>query len=265
MKIVLFTPGLGNQIFQYLFYLYLRDNYPNHSTYGYYNKKILNKHNGLEVNRVFDIDLPPYTVISDAFAFMIRALGGLGLKHLIGRDEISPWKIYLDGYWQNIKYFQDNVGKLRFKRLPLKEKNANIASLIQKTNSIAVHVRRGDYCDSCRKDLFLKSCTPQYYEAAINVIKEKYQDPVFFVFSDDIPWVKLNLDIPNAYYIDWNKKEDSYWDMYLMSLCTANIIANSTFSFWGAMLGGKKELVIKPKKWIGDEIPDIFPTSWLSL
>lgn len=53
--------------------------------------------------------------------------------------------------------------------------------------------------------------------------------------------------------------------MYLMSLCTASIIANSTFSFWGAMLGNKKELVIKPKKWIGDEIPEIFPPSWLSL
>ena len=181
MKIVLFTPGLGNQMFQYLFYLYLRDNYPNQNIYGYYNRNILNKHNGLEVDKVFDIQLPPHTVIS------------------------------------------------------------------------------------CRKDLFLQSCTPQYYESAISVMKEKFQKPVFFVFSDDIPWVKVNLNIPNAYYIDWNKKENSYLDMYLMSLCTASIIANSTFSFWGAMLGNKKELVIKPKKWIGDEIPEIFPPSWLSL
>lgn len=154
---------------------------------------------------------------------------------------------------------------MRFREVVLNEKNNHIVSLIQNTNSVAVHIRRGDYCDSCRKDLFLQSCTPQYYEAAINVMKEKYQAPVFFVFSDDIPWVKVNLNIPNAYYIDWNKKKDSYLDMYLMSLCTANIIANSTFSFWGAMLGNKKELVIKPKKWIGNEIPDIFPTSWLSL
>lgn len=154
---------------------------------------------------------------------------------------------------------------MRFREGFLNKKNDYILSLIRNTNSVSVHVRRGDYCDSCRKDLFLQSCTPQYYESAISVMKEKFQAPVFFVFSDDIPWVKVNLNIPNAYYIDWNKKENSYLDMYLMSLCTASIIANSTFSFWGAMLGNKKELVIKPKKWIGDEIPEIFPTSWLSL
>ena len=265
MKIVLFTPGLGNQMFQYLFYLYLRDNYPNQNIYGYYNRNILNKHNGLEVDKVFDIQLPPHTVISDASAFFIRALGGLGLKYFIGKDQLSPWKVYFDGYWQNKEYFQNNVDKMRFREGFLNKKNDDILSLIRNTNSVSVHVRRGDYCDSCRKDLFLQSCTPQYYESAISVMKEKFQKPVFFVFSDDIPWVKVNLNIPNAYYIDWNKKENSYFDMYLMSLCTASIIANSTFSFWGAMLGNKKELVIKPKKWIGDEIPEIFPPSWLSL
>lgn len=265
MKIILFTPGLGNQIFQYLFYLYLRDKYPYQDIYGYYNRKILNKHNGLEVNRVFDIQLPLHTTISDVSAFFIRALGGIGLKHFIGKDKLLPSNIYFDGYWQNKEYFTNYLGTLKFRKISLNKKNTYMASLIQKTDSIAVHVRRGDYCDSCRKDLFLQSCTPQYYEAAINLIKEKFQTPVFFVFSDDIPWVKMNLNIPNAYYIDWNKKEDSYLDMYLMSLCTANIIANSTFSFWGAMLGNKKELVIRPKKWIGDEVPDIFPVSWLSL
>lgn len=99
MKIVLFTPGLGNQIFQYLFYLYLRDNYPNQNIYGYYNRNILNKHNGLEVDKVFDIQLPSHTVISDASAFFIRALGGLRLKCFIGKDQLLPWKVYFDGYW----------------------------------------------------------------------------------------------------------------------------------------------------------------------
>lgn len=265
MKIVLFTPGLGNQIFQYLFYMYLRDKYPNQRIYGYYNRKILKKHNGLEVNKVFDIRLPRHTVVSDFSAFLIRTLGGIGIKCFIGRDNLLSSNVYFNGYWQNKKYFEDYVDGLRFKKVLLNEVNAYTALLIQKTNSVAVHVRRGDYCDSCRKDLFLQSCTPQYYESAIDIMKRKFPNAVFFVFSDDIPWVKMNLNIPNAYYIDWNKKEDSYFDMYLMSLCTANIIANSTFSFWGAILGNKKELVIRPKKWIGDEVPDIFPVSWLSL
>lgn len=78
MKIVLFTPGLGNQIFQYLFYLYLRDNYPNQNIYGYYNRNILNKHNGLEVDKVFDIQLPSHTVISDASAFLLEPWEDLG-------------------------------------------------------------------------------------------------------------------------------------------------------------------------------------------
>lgn len=77
MKIVLFTPGLGNQMFQYLFYLYLRDNYPNQNIYGYYNRNILNKHNGLEVDKVFDIQLPPHTVISVLLPFLLEPWEGL--------------------------------------------------------------------------------------------------------------------------------------------------------------------------------------------
>lgn len=94
---------------------------------------------------------------------------------------------------------------------------------------------------------------------------DKFHRPTFFVFSDDIPWVKKNMSIPDAYYIDWNKHEDSYLDMYLMSQCKANIIANSTFSFWGAILGNEKEMVIRPKRWIGNDVPDIFPSSWFSI
>lgn len=106
---------------------------------------------------MFDIRLPSHTVISDVSAFSIRALGKMGMKRYIGRDQFLPWKVYLDGYWHNREYFKNNIDKLRFREVVLNEKNNHIVSLIQNTNSVAVHIRRGDYCDSCRKDLF---CSP---------------------------------------------------------------------------------------------------------
>ena len=87
MKIILFTPGLGNQIFQYLFYLYLRDNYPNQSIYGYYNRKILNKHNGLEVDRVFDIRLTFRIGRGAVCLFSINELDKMFLLFLLGHWE----------------------------------------------------------------------------------------------------------------------------------------------------------------------------------
>ena len=94
--------------------------------------------------------------------------------------------------------------------------------------------------------------------SAIRIITEKVNDAVFYVFSDDISWVQTHLDIPNAVYVNWNTGESSIYDMYLMSSCKYNIIANSTFSYWAARLNKKTNMVIYPSKWYNTFTPDIF-------
>lgn len=110
------------------------------------------------------------------------------------------------------------------------------------------------------RKIFGEVCTVKYYLKSIRKVEEKISEPVFFIFSDDIDWVKQNFTFNKAYFVDWNKGQNSFWDMYLMSQCSANIIANSTFSFWGAYLNKNNPFVIYPQKWIRTNLkqPNIF-------
>ena len=110
-------------------------------------------------------------------------------------------------------------------------------------------------------------CTLHYYEEAIRYMCEHVQEPVFYVFSNDISWVRVNLKIPNAVYVTHNQGADSWQDMYLMSKCKHHIIANSTFSWWGAYLNrDKQKLVVCPPKLTnrGDS-PNLFPKEWIKI
>lgn len=266
MKIVHFSSGLGNQVFFYLFCKYIQDKYPKERVYGYYNAKWLKKHNGLELNRVFDVSLPPHTWLSDSLAWLCRKLNGLGIKGLKATDScFSEKSIYFDGYYQNKKFIERFVGNLRFRDFQLSEENKKIVFMIKNTQSVAIHVRRGDYLLPEFNKMFGGICTKDYYCQAVDYIKDKINNPIFFVFSDDIEWVKKNLGLEKAIYVTNNTGSDSFFDMYLMSLCKANIIANSTFSFWGAMLNQNKPLVVYPKIWNNFHTPDIFPINWIKL
>ena len=263
MKIVLFTPGLGNQIFQYCFCLYLRDKY-HENIYGYYNKEMLNKHNGLEVHKVFDIILPQSTNLSNSLAIMARTFNKFGIGYFKSKNTPQKDCLYYDGFWQHFYLIQDYVGDLKFREEIPSSQNKEVLDIINKSNSVSVHIRRGDYLDPIRIKQFGQSCPEEYYRKSIDYFKQKYNNPVFVFFSDDMDWVKKNLKLEGAIYVDWNNGNKSSWDMRLMSNCKSSIIANSTFSYWGAMLGKEKEYVIKPLRWIGNEIPDIFPNHWIS-
>lgn len=174
-------------------------------------------------------------------------------------------KGFVDGYWQSMKYSADIIDILRkelsFKK-PLEGENAEIAVEIEKTNSVSIHVRRGDYVNT-EYELLGNG----YYKKAIEVVREKISDPKFFIFSDDIGWCKENLGIEGT-YITWNKKDDSYIDMQLMSLCKVNIVANSTFSIWAASLNGMKDhLVIHPYKYYKFDVEkkDRWPEEWVEI
>lgn len=138
---------------------------------------------------------------------------------------------------------------------------------MEKTNSVFIHVRRGDYLKDRNIDIFGNVCTKDYYEKAFAEIESKIEDPQYFIFSNDIEWIEANFNIPNAHIVSWNQGADSYLDLYLMCHCKNAIIANSTFSYWGAYLVTDKNVVVYPKKWYnsGVEAPDIAPSNWIGL
>ena len=161
---------------------------------------------------------------------------------------------YLVGYWACEKYYADVLDKLRCEiRFPesgdaeLDEKNKSAMNSMEQTQSVSVHIRRGDYLEGANVDLYGDICTEDYYDTAIAYVKEKFPTAKFFFFSDDIPYVKEQYQSEDYEMIDWNYGKNSFYDMMLMSRCKHNICANSTFSFWGARLNpyGHK-IMIRP-------------------
>lgn len=140
---------------------------------------------------------------------------------------------------------------------------------IIKENAVSIHVRRGDYLLEQNKGLYGNICTREYYTNAINHIKEKAGHCIFYFFSNDIEWVKQNYKIEDAVYVEKTMFEDysDWYDMYLMSICKHNIIANSTFSWWGAWLNqNENKIVIAPKKWSNIfDCEDIYPDEWIRM
>jgi Glycosyl transferase family 11. len=190
---------------------------------------------------------------------------------------------FYTGYWQSEKYFFDLAPHIR-KQLTFRKEiqediiqNRSITDLIVNTNAVGLHVRRGDYVNDPKMRSIFVAFTMQYYLEAAQYIVQKVKNPVFFVFSDDVSWVKENLHMPyDVYYVDdsvqmnqeCGPKSKGYEDMFLMSLCKHNIIANSSFSWWGAWLNQNPDkIVIAPQKWCnqGFDYTDIVPEDWLRM
>lgn len=177
--------------------------------------------------------------------------------------------LYMASDWQNEQYFSDYESTIRedfaFPTLEANSLNSSLLEKISKTNSISIHVRRGDYLLSS----IHQPTSVDYYKNAIELAVGKVTNPSFFVFSDDIAWCQNNLMLPDAHYISHNDGEHSYRDMQLMSNCQHNIIANSSFSWWGAWLNNNpNKLVIAPKVWLAKYqimSENITPLDWLKL
>ncbi len=177
--------------------------------------------------------------------------------------------VYLDGYWQSEKYFKkiENVIRKEFIfKKPMNQINQELANQINQVNSVSLHVRRGDYI--INKPI-LDICSLEYYQNAINYIINKVENPHFFVFSDDPKWVADNLNTPFRYTLVTNNlEENNYEDMRLMSFCRHNIIANSSFSWWGAWLNNNPDkVVIAPRNWSFSEMysKNRAPKNWIRL
>lgn len=167
---------------------------------------------------------------------------------------------YLSGYFQNECYFSSAGEELRtvFTFVPVRsEANARLARTIRAAeNPVSIHVRRGDYLNVANQG-FHGLCSLDYYARAIDIIRSRVSNPTFFVFAADDPqWAReafTPLGLGDSILGDENAGPDSYEDMRMMSLCKHHIIANSTFSWWGAWLGGYPDkIVVCPERWFAE-------------
>ncbi len=281
--------GLGNQMFQYAAgrTLSLALGVPLRlDTQDFEGYKL---HNGFELHRIFNIDAHLADSSDVRQVLGLRALNPIrrrlirkefqkfrGSNFFLDSECIYqpqilqvPDNSYLMGNWQSELYFSDIRDIIRsdfsFKSAPL-GLNAEVASTLESCNAISLHVRRGDIASNPASLAVHGLCTLDYYQRAVDYVATNVSKPVFIIFSDDMCWVheNLHLDFP-CHYIDHNKDLESYNDMRLMSLCRHHIIANSSFSWWGAWLNPRKDkIVVAPKRWFAAafDSTDIVPSSW---
>jgi hypothetical protein len=280
--------GLGNQMFQYAIgrRLALKNNCRLYLDINH----LKNTNNPLFTNREFQLNtfktesnIVPNKILKKIYYPPKKIFSFFSSQVKIIKEEDQSYheeiiknnkNIYLDGYWQTELYFME-IRKTLLKEFtpkdPLDEDNLKEIELINKTNSISVHVRRGDYVNNPLFSELLGTCNVEYYKNAFEIITTKISDPSYYIFSDDIEWAKSNLLFlsDKMRFININFWENSYKDLVLMNKCKHNIIANSSFSWWGAWLNNNpNKIVIAPKKWFNDESirnKDLIPNNWIKI
>jgi hypothetical protein len=181
--------------------------------------------------------------------------------------------VYLEGYWANEAYFKPIESTIRQEFTVTRElegENLAAARAIASTTSVCLHVRRGDYATDPATERFHGLAPLAYYEQAVGRLTQTVTDPHFFVFSDDPAWVREHLRLTRpATYMTHNGADKDYEDLRLMASCRHHIIANSSFSWWGAWLARSPEqIVIAPAKWLNEPAIDTTgatPPAWIRL
>lgn len=184
-----------------------------------------------------------------------------------------PKNTYLDGFWQSEQYFKPIESVLIndfVLKDPLNKENKEWLKKIESSESVSLHIRRGDYISNPASQSHHGSVDKDYYLKAIEYIKEKHKNSEIFVFSDDLEWCEANLKTKETlHFVDANQKQHLHLDMFLMSHCKHNIIANSSFSWWAAWLNRNEyKIVIAPLKWFNDpriKTYDLIPKEWIRL
>jgi hypothetical protein len=300
MNIVKITGGMGNQMFQFAFARYLEEvtkaavllDCCSYETSLNNNRNPGNNHNGYILQKLFGInspiaivdDIKKYATLPDSLYHRMTRKYLRKKSHYIEYDFSYKENIfymhhiiYYEGYWQSEKYFIKIADKIRdlFRFVqPLNNRSDEFLNTMPHPIT-SIHIRRGDYL----KHKYYHVCTLKYYENAIKKIKNIVPNICFAVFSDDLDWCKYNLSFTQEeshFFIDWNKNDDSWQDMFLMSKCDHNIIANSTFSWWGAWLNNNQnKIVLAPEIWYipkalnmihyNYNFSDILPDNWISV
>lgn len=289
MIIVRLTGGIGNQMFQYAAGCALAWRHSTELRFDLEWFDAFKLHQGLELPRVFGLELPIASTSDKRQVLGLLAETGVrrtfswhSLRWLrTSRLAIEPhfhyWagfhglsaETYLDGYWQSELYFASIAERIRATfgfSLPLDDCSADLAREMGEVTSVSLHVRRGDFARDPQVNRVHGIDLSDYYRKAIEVIGQQVANPHYYVFSDEPEWVRGHLDFAAPWtVVSHNRGVDSYRDMQLMSRCKHHILANSTFSWWGAWLDLKSDkIVIAPKRWFANDIDvkDLFPGDW---
>jgi len=278
MVITKLCGGLGNQMFQYATGLALADrlNTSIIPDISWFDEMKTNPY--IITRRTYELDV--FGIKARKFS-RIENISLLISKPVIFEEHGYAYQnkistiagnIILDGFWQNPKYFEKErraiLNAFKFPR-ETSSKNRLLLSEINKSLSVSIHVRRGDYVSSEETKKIHGLPPLEYYKRAAASIGKDFNNPRFFIFSDDISWCKQNLKINNdMVFVENNNGTKHYEDMRLMAACKHNILANSSFSWWGAWLNqNQAKLVYAPKKWSisSTNASDILPSEWIKI
>lgn len=283
--------GLGNQMFIYAFCLFLKSK-------GYYIKPIwfsflyIKHHHGVELFDNFELEglfdnngskffitlskLLRFRILNRILHKLIKIFIEFRYKTIKQEFPYSNLnydykdnQVYFDGFWQNYSFVDSIQNELRKQfvfRLPQSGNYIQWRSKIKDCEAVSIHIRKGDYLNKEFSDLNVIK-TLDYYYKAIEIIHQSVNNTKFFIFTDDLKWVKANFKLDGAEYVEGNSGNEAYLDMYLMSECKHNIICNSTFSWWGAYLNkNHNKIVIAPSEWTTNYSSSyICPDNWIFL
>ena len=283
--------GLGNQMFQYAFAYALAQNrgeefwldisHYSHDTLRRYELDVFNiLERLLEKERAQKLVYAPESFLRKFFRKLANAPRPYAPTyykephfHFDESVVTRQSKRYFEGYWQSEKYFfryRNDLLEHFSLRNPVHAETLSYARAIEKSTAVSLHVRRGDYVSDEKTKSFHGVCSLDYYEKAAEKILGLEPSAVFFVFSDDLAWAKKHLRfLPEKAFVELPAEVPAAEEMHLMALCRHNVIANSTFSWWGAWLNqNPKKVVIAPKNWFANETvktSDIYPEGWIKL
>lgn len=285
--------GLGNQLFQYAAGLYFADKYKGQLSiiqepaagalsYGTYLRPFLLSRFQIKapthvLNR-FDRVMLAQDSRRLRMSSPLKALGRIAVRHegqsqryhfIEDLDLPSGVRtLYISGYWQAYGYAESVASQLRSEfrlKEPAKGNNQRLLEQIDAAPvSVSLHMRRGDYTLAAENNVALPL---DYYHRAIDFIRERFEDPVFFIFSDDIEFARQNLPAGiRRVFVEGNDDASSQEDQRLMAACQHHIIANSSFSWWGAWLSpNPQKVVVAPRHWhlsLESAHPDLLPPAW---
>jgi len=292
MIVIRLLGGLGNQMFQYAFGLAKSIEY----NQGLFvddtllttnslpaslitpRKLELNIFPGVKIRRLPTI---PDIIVKKPSHFLSKLTSRAKRLKFIRQDEnefvqvdnLRPGRINIvEGYFQSQEYFRKHSDRIwsRFSFPDLDDRNALVKSKMLNSNSVSLHIRRGDYAANPESLRYHGILPPEYYNKSIDFLKQSQSDISYFIFTDDIKWVKENFMIKeeNLMFVEGNTGSESWKDMALMTFAAHHIIANSSFSWWGAWLKERQGFTLAPRAWFNSEVAKfdihtIIPDNWI--
>jgi hypothetical protein len=275
MIIARISGGLGNQMFQYAFaraFTHATGMRAVIDTSQVNSTSTASAHREVEINN-FTVSIPLrhmswFRIFSKLSRRDVIEPSFTYNPHIV--TAIKDWS-YVSGIWQSEKYFKDirDILLTEFSlKNPLSPTAQPLWAEITKRTAVSIHIRRGDYVVDTKTNSKHGVCPPEYYKKAVDYISSHVQHPQFYIFSDDIAWVKEHMSLPESSIFVSQQGIASYEELMLMKECKHNIVANSSFSWWGAWLNkNPQKIVIAPQKWFNAPIPttDLLPVSWIQL